>query len=75
MHADPQSTKNTDSLIVFFALLGSVRVKASNKHVDEIDHRSISSTCLRAAFKCANAMALNFYLTNNATPNFTRTLN
>jgi len=60
-------------LIVFFALLGSVPVKASNKHVDEIDHRSISSTCLRAAFKCANA--LNFYLTNNATPNFTRTLN
>ncbi len=31
MHTDPKSTKKTDSLTVFFALSGSVRVKAARK--------------------------------------------
>ncbi len=31
MPPDPNSTKKTDSLIVFFALLGSARVKAAHK--------------------------------------------
>jgi len=36
-HADHKSTKKTDSLTVFFALLGSARVKILRKHVGEID--------------------------------------
>jgi len=31
LHADPKCTKKTDSLIVFFALLGSACVKAACK--------------------------------------------
>ncbi len=39
-HADP---KNADTLInKFFALLGSENEKATRKHIDEIDPRSLS---------------------------------
>ncbi len=31
MHADPESAKKTDGLIVFFELLGSASVKAARK--------------------------------------------
>ncbi len=31
LHADPKSTKNTDSLAVFFMLLGSLQVKSAHK--------------------------------------------
>jgi hypothetical protein len=34
----------------------------------------ISSTCLRTAFTCANALALNLRFTNKTTPNFASTL-
>ena len=37
MLADLKNTKKTFKLSSFFALLGSLRVKAMHKHVDEID--------------------------------------
>ncbi len=39
LQADPKSPQKTDSLTVFFALLGSAHVKAWHKHVGEIDPR------------------------------------
>ncbi len=41
----------------------------------EAELGSISSTCLCAAFTHKNVLALNFYFTNNTTPNFTSALN
>jgi hypothetical protein len=35
----PKKQNNINDLAVFFVLLGSARVKASSKHVDEIDNR------------------------------------
>jgi hypothetical protein len=35
----PKVQKDTDNLTVFFALLGSVRVKAAHKNIDKIDPR------------------------------------
>jgi len=35
---------------------------------------SISLTCLPTAFRYTNALAFNFYFTNNTTPNFTSTI-
>jgi len=45
MGADPKSAKKTNGLPVFFALLGSARVKALHKHVGGIDpgHRKLIS--------------------------------
>jgi len=37
--ADPKSAKKSDRLTVFFALLVSVRIKAAQKNVGEIDPR------------------------------------
>ena len=36
---------------------------------------SISTTCLRTAFNCANDVALNFNFTNKTMPHFTKMLN
>jgi len=51
--ADPKRAKKTDSLTVFFALLGSAGIKAFNKNVGEIDTWSLGSTvparCMMAA--------------------------
>ena len=61
-----KAQRNTANLTVFFALLGSVRVQNSHKHVDEIDPGSIIywhkiilynvnfTTVLQAAFICAD---------------------
>jgi len=40
MPADPKSAKKTDNMTVFFALLGSKRVKAAHTHtcIGVIDH-------------------------------------
>jgi hypothetical protein len=37
MHKDPKSAKGSDDITVIFALLGSLHVKASHKHVGEIN--------------------------------------
>ncbi len=37
MHTDPKSTKKTDRLTVFFALLGSGRAKAARKMLVKLD--------------------------------------
>jgi len=40
MHKDSKSEKNQITLMVFFALLGSVRTKATCKYIGEIDSKS-----------------------------------
>jgi len=45
--ADPTSAKKY-GLTVFFALLGSARLKAAHKHVGEIDPRSYAGMTLNA---------------------------
>jgi len=37
VHADPKSVKQIYNFIVFFALLGFMRVKAASKHIDDSD--------------------------------------
>jgi hypothetical protein len=39
MHADPESAKKTDSLIVFFCTFGIRRHKSCAKNISEIDYR------------------------------------
>jgi len=56
---DSKIPKKTDSLTVFFALLGSLQVKAAHKHVGEIDSQvgllvtTLASVCCSAWFKNA----------------------
>ncbi len=37
VHADPKSVNQIYNFIVFSALLGSMRVKAASKHIDDTD--------------------------------------
>jgi len=46
VHADSKREKDTtDDVTVFFALLGSVHIKAVRYHVDEIDPRIAWEIC------------------------------
>ncbi len=48
MCADPESAKKTDNLTVFFALLGSVCIKAARKMLEKLTLNLLFGFCVTA---------------------------
>jgi len=68
--------KKTDNLTIFFALLGSARIKADFRKLMKLTPGvNFINICLLEAFMHENTAVLNFYFVNNIMSDSNSTLN